>query len=108
MNNIYDMIDTIDDTMRQLVNEMDYVPADDLGLDRRAAYRVWVNSDCIIVSKSEDRTLQYYGGFEYVDRDYRYEMGDYVVYLMDDDRVKKHILYFYQVEDEYEEQEDAA
>jgi hypothetical protein len=103
MTDIYSIIEDANDSMRQLVGQMDYAPADELGLDRRAAYRLWVSEDCIIVTKNEDRSLQYYGGFEYVDAEYRMEMGDYVIYLRDDDRVLEHIEHFYaeeSVEDE--------
>lgn len=47
--------------------------------------------DAILVAKHNDRTLQYYGGFEYVDKDYRLELGAYVLYSADDPRVAKHI-----------------
>lgn len=62
-----------------------------LGLDTRAAYVLYVSDEAIAVDKSNDRTLQYYGGFEYVEKDYRVEAGDYVFYLAEDDRVQNHI-----------------
>jgi hypothetical protein len=100
MQDIFSFIEDTNDQLRRLVHEMEYVPADSLGLDRRAAYRLWVNDDCIIVDKGNDRTLQYYGGFEYVDKEYRIEMGDYVIYLSDDDRVQGHIDTHYQRDEE--------
>ena len=104
MKNVYDIIDDANDAMRKLLNDMDYVQADDVGLDRRAAYRLWVNTDCIIVNKNDDRTLQYYGGFEYVDKEYRHEMGDYVIYMRDDERIDEHITTFYEKEQEPQEE----
>ena len=108
MENILDFVDDVNDRMRRLVNEMDYAPADELGLDRRAGYRLHVNEDCIVVDKDSDRTLQYYGGFEYVDKEYRIEMGDYVIYLGDDDRVRSHIDTYYEVEEDFDEDEIQA
>jgi hypothetical protein len=46
--------------------------------------------------------MQYYGGFEYVDKDYRYEMGDYVFYTVDDDRVGGHVDSYYEQKEEVE------
>jgi hypothetical protein len=100
MMDILTFVDHANDQLRRIVNAMEYVPADALGLDRRAGYRLFVNEDCIVVSKDDDRTLQYYGGFEYVDKDYRIEMGDYVIYLADDERVRGHIETYYEEEKE--------
>jgi hypothetical protein len=91
MMGIHTFIDDINDQARRIVKDMAYVPANELGLDSRAVHRLFVNEDCIVVSKDDDRTLQYYGGFEYVDKNYRIEMCDYVIYLADDDRVREHI-----------------
>jgi hypothetical protein len=66
------------------------VPANQLGLDPRCG-KLFVSPDCIGVYKGNDRTLQYYGGFEYVDIDYRYEFGDYVFYSSHDNRVQGHL-----------------
>jgi hypothetical protein len=100
MMDILTFVDDVNDQLRRIVNAMEYVPADALGLDRRAGYRLFVNDDCIVTDKDGDRTLQYYGGFEYVDKDYRIEMGDYVIYLGDDERVRGCIDSYYDTEKE--------
>jgi hypothetical protein len=46
--------------------------------------------------------MQYYGGFEYVYKEYRHEMGDYVFYLAEDDRVGGHIDSYYEQKEEVE------
>ena len=97
---ILDVVNEANDQMVRALNEMEYVEPELLGLDRRAAYRLWVNEDCIVVDKRNNGALQYYGGFEYVDRDYRIEMGDYVIYLSDDERVQGHIDTYYQRDEE--------
>jgi hypothetical protein len=88
MQSITDYIAEVNDTAEQLVQSMARVSADSVGLDARCG-RLRINSDCIVVTKAQDRTMQYYGGFEYVDKDCRTELGDYVVYTADDGRVSR-------------------
>ena len=85
----FDFLDKIDDSITEHVAKFQEYQAEDLGLDRRSAYRLYVDRDrtCIAVSKTADRTLQYYGGFEYIDKDYRREMASWVFYFAEDDRV---------------------
>lgn len=85
---LLEYVDECMDEVEKLIQRMDYVSPVELGLDRRSAYRLFVNNECIVVRKSEDRTLQYYGGFEYIDTLDRIEFGDYVIYSADDDRVQ--------------------
>jgi hypothetical protein len=87
MQSILDYIDEVSDTANRLVNEMELVSADKVGLDIRVG-RLWVSEDCVVTTKARDRNLQYYGGFEYVDKDCRNELGDFVVYVRDDGRVQ--------------------
>ena len=93
MMNVWDFLDSIDDRITSYVAKMEEVQAEDIGLDRRSAYRLYVDKDrtCIAVSKHYDRTLQYYGGFEYVDREYRREIGNWVFYFADSERVQGHL-----------------
>jgi hypothetical protein len=58
--------------------------AQELGLDPRAGHRLYVDDCSIVVARHNDKWLQYYGGFEYVDKECRYEMGEYVFYVVDD------------------------
>jgi len=92
-------IDGLTADVRKLVNEFlaeeaVKVKAKDLRLDVRAGSTFWVTSDAIIVPKYADNTLQYYGGFEYVDKPFRTEIGDYVFYLSEDSRVSDHLEYY--------------
>jgi hypothetical protein len=80
----FEFLDTIDDRVTAYVAKMTEVIGEDLGLDSRAAYRLYVDETCIAVDKRNDRTLQYYGGFEYVDKDFRKEMGNWVFYSAED------------------------
>ena len=98
MSQVLNLVYDLDDQIRNTVKDLPYVPADQIGLDRRAAYRVWVDEDAIIVSKDQDRTLQYYGGFEYVEARARIECGDYVIYTNDDQRVADCLEQYYEAQ----------
>jgi hypothetical protein len=87
MSQVLDLVQGLETQIRRTVLSLPEVRAEDLGLDRRAAYNIWVDDDALIVRKNEDRTLQYFGGFEYVDANARTECGDYVIYSNDDSRV---------------------
>lgn len=91
---------------RRFVGQMTEVSTKELGLDPRAFWGyAYVDKSAIVVIKEQARTLDYYGGFEYVDKAYRREVGDYVFYLAEDDRVREHIYRFFATE-ETEEDED--
>ncbi len=84
-----------DSLVDDLLADADLVRGNAIGLDDRAAYSIWVpkTRDMIIVRKAEDGGMQYYGGFEYVDKTCRMELGGYVVYSGEDDRVAGHLSY---------------
>jgi hypothetical protein len=116
MSNMYELIENINtqveerlanDTFNLLTNGADIEKA--VG-DRRAAYEIWVSEECVVVKKDHDRTLQYYGGYEYIDKSLRMEVGDYVVYFDDgevDGRVGRAIdVAFGREEMIYEEDEE--
>lgn len=78
---------------------MTEVKAEDLGLDARSGYRLFVSDECIAVNVSQTRSLEYYGGFEYVDSVYTKIAGDYKFYFREDSRVDDHIeIYFEKVD----------
>lgn len=85
-----------------VMGEMTEVLPEDLGLDRRAGYRFYVTKDAIAVRVDNDRTLQYYGGFEYVDKESRVQYGEWVFYMASDERVVDHLAQYY--DDETEEE----
>jgi len=88
--NIETLLDTVNNMMQTKVSNMRKFKPDEIGLDYRCG-SVWVDSECIIISKNNDRSLQYYAGFEYVDNiSNRVELGEYVVYIdtnEDDERI---------------------
>lgn len=91
MENFEDIRGRANELAEELMGEGENVMAKALGLDVRAAHVLFVGDDWIAVGKSEDRNLQYYGGFEYVDKEHRTEIGDYVFYSAESDRVRGHL-----------------
>ena len=87
---LFTLIDDVTELTDTFVGNMKQVPARQLGIDYRCG-QLFITPDCIGVDKSTDRTLQYYGGFEYVDKEYRHEFGDYVFYSAEDNRVRGHL-----------------
>ena len=94
------LISEVDALVEEYMDKMEYTRPERLGLDARCP-RLWVSRECIAVDAGgNDRTLQYYGGFEYVDKEYRTQLGSYVFYSADDDRVQEHLEQFFEEEDE--------
>jgi len=96
---LFEFIDEVTEITDNFVAGMGKVPAEKLGLDRRSG-SLFISPDCIAVYKANDRSLQYYGGFEYVDSQYRHEMGDFVFYSAEDDRVCGHLEDYLNLMDE--------
>lgn len=82
------------------------VTADKLGLDIRAGYScdIHVLSDGIAVYGT-NRNMEYYGGFEYVDREFVTRLGELTIYSNYDSRVERCINTYNGVECEEEEYE---
>lgn len=92
---ILELIEDFNEQLEAIVQGMDRACGyDELGLDPRAG-RVWINRDCIITNNP--RSLNYYGGFEYIDREYVFEVGDYTVYLADADRVQRCVVKYFEL-----------
>lgn len=91
IESLNDLLEVVADGAEDLVLQSEHVHnIRDLGLDERASYGgLWVdvrNEEFIAVKANDDRVLQYYGGFEYIDKEFRKELGGYVFYLTEDDQ----------------------
>lgn len=98
METTYDFLAKIDEMAEKFVSALTETNAQALGLDPRAGYNLYVSEDTIVVDKYNDGKLQYYGGFEYIDKTSRYEVGNYVFYTIGedgDDRVEECLNRFY-------------
>jgi hypothetical protein len=96
---LFELIDNVTELTDNFVATMGLVPATRLGLDDRCG-KLFVTPDCIGVYKSNDRAVQYYGGFEYVDKEHRYEFGDYVFYSHEDSRISDCLEHYLNIMDE--------
>lgn len=80
--------------IQKMVNQLEPVQASEFGLDNRAGM-LYVTDECIFVKNNRRSTLEYYGGFEYVDKESVYTIGNdnngYTFYWRDDDRVEEAI-----------------
>ena len=98
MQNINDLREEIESRVEEIIDFYTEVQPEDLGLDRRAAYRLYVNEDYIAVQNRDRRTLDYYGGFEYVDSESVFTLGNYTFYSRDDERVNDHLETYFEKE----------
>jgi hypothetical protein len=97
MSDWRDIIEESRDNFEACLN-VDFVQvgAEELGLDSRSCRRMYVSRDAIVVDKMRAKSLNYYGGFEYVKS--RMEFAGYVIYEPgddDDDRVQECIDFYY-------------
>lgn len=101
MSVLYELMNEINNKVDALIDEeFRPVKPEEVGLDTRSAYQLFINEDFIAVRKSGKRTLDYYGGFEYVDEENVTVLGDYVFYSADDERVQDHLDEFFMQESE--------
>jgi len=94
MNNfdsINEMIDSVRNDMHDYVllsGKMKRVSSADLGLDARAAYSLFIEDDYIAVTNVGKGSLNYYGGFEYIDKDFVTVIGEFTFYSAEHERVR--------------------
>jgi hypothetical protein len=86
-----DMIDAINEVVeRNIRANFNQVPTSDLGLDIRCG-RVYIDAvdQVIAVPSHHIRTIDYYGGFEYIkEGEGRTTIGDYTFFTTESDRVQ--------------------
>ena len=91
---LFELQSKIEEIVEEYMNseEVNLISPEQLGLDPRChGLSVNLSDRSIIVNKNADRTLQYYGGFEYA-KEARHEIGDYVFYSGEQsDRVEGHL-----------------
>lgn len=87
----YKLESVLQESVSSFIKCAEEVKPEVCGLDKRAGYKLFITEDVIACRLENDKALQYYGGFEYVDQDYRSVMGGYAFYSIDDERVQEHI-----------------
>ena len=69
------------------------VSAEAVGLDHRAGY-VFISTEEGWIATRNTRSLDYYGGFEYIDQNYKTVAGEITFYSSDHSRVADAIEYY--------------
>jgi hypothetical protein len=108
MSYLYDKLNSLQWELNQkveaIIDEMREVKPEELYLDTRSAYRLYVDEEYIAVQKGSDlKNLRYYGGFEYVSEEYVLELGEYVFYHSEDERICDHLAQYFQNQEEKED-----
>jgi hypothetical protein len=99
---LYDLMDEVNDLVIDYADNMDCVTADKAGLDPRCG-SIWIGEDCIAVKGSYGkRMIEYYGGFEYVNKDEVSALGEFTFYSIEDSRVAGHIEHYLESKEEEE------
>lgn len=104
---ILDVIDELNYKLECAINDLPKVRADKIGLDSRAgAVYVDVDNDLIITGHHNVRSLEYYGGFEYIDDEATMSVGEFKIYgIEQNDRVED-ALEFYKQHTAAEDEEE--
>ena len=90
---IYGLQHSIEQTVEQFLKDSNAVEIgahglDDLGLDFRCG-RIYVSVDGDFVAVSNTRSIEYYGGWEYIDSEFKFDAGDYRFYDSEASRVNR-------------------
>ena len=94
MTTFRELQNLVNDAVEQFLADATPVTCEQLGLDPRAHYgEIWVSEDgSELIFKSPSGLLDYYGGFEYVDKSAKKVFGNYVIYdRWSDERIDEHM-----------------
>jgi len=78
------------------------VSAEEVGLDHRAG-SVFVSVEEGWIASRNTRSLEYYGGFEYIGEDYRVTVGEITFYSSDHSRVADALEYYSEMQEHQSE-----
>jgi len=95
---MYKLHQTIENAVQKYIEESDVVEIgahglEELGLDFRCG-RILISLDEGFVAACSPRSIEYYGGWEYIDSEYKLDAGDYRFYDRDANRVDSVIQYY--------------
>jgi len=93
---MWELEDKINELIQQFIEESDAVcvSADKVGLDYRCgSVYVSIDEDFIAVSHNTN-SIEYYGGFEYIDSEYITRLGHMTFYSGETSRVQDCIEYY--------------
>lgn len=95
---LYDAIEAAEASIAEWLEEhAERVSADRLGLDERCGM-LWVCDEAVVCDTHSRGRLDYYGGFEYVDKEAVRSVGRYTIYMADEEsgRVQECIERFHE------------
>jgi len=98
-----DLFYNVNEMVQKFLDGKPVIDAETVGLDRRCGF-ITIGEDFIAKEKHSDGRLQYYGGFEYISKEFRYEIGEWVFYTTEgcwgsDCRVSEVIERFQELEE---------
>ena len=97
-----DLFYDVNEMVQNFLDGKPVVDCETVGLDRRSGF-ITIGEDFIAKEKYSDGSLQYYGGFEYISKEFRYEIGEWVFYTTEgwgsDCRVSEVIERFQELEE---------
>ena len=105
---MWELQDQIDNLIDQYFEDSDAVrvSAEAVGLDTRAGY-LFISTEEGWIASRNTRSLEYYGGFEYIGEEYRVTVSEITFYSSDHSRVAD-ALEYYNALQEQQGEEDAA
>ena len=89
-----EIIDNLNKEIEDLLYKAQRVPAKKLGLDYRCSH-LYVLDEGIAVRRDSLPNLLYYGGFEYIDSSYRFDLPKVVFFSAKADRVQDALDFFH-------------
>ena len=102
-----DLLHDVNVLVDTALTEARQVGANALGLDNRACWSyLKVTEEFIAVPLAQDRSMRYYGGFEYVNDEHRQQLGEWVFYSVESRRVREHLSNKFPELEEHEDFED--
>lgn len=95
---MYQLIETIENAVLNYINESDVVEIgssglEELGLDFRCG-RILLSVNEGFVAVHNPRSIEYYGGWEYIDSELKLDAGDYRFYDSEANRVGRVIRFY--------------
>ncbi len=95
---MYKLQQTIENAVQKYIEESNAVEIgsrglEELGLDFRCG-RILISLDEGFVAACNPRSIEYYGGWEYIDSEYKLDAGDYRFYDREANRVDAVIQYY--------------
>jgi hypothetical protein len=91
---LYDIVEEAEAKIREwLDNNGRCENAGVFGLDYRCG-SIWVTNEAVVVEERNRRSLEYYGGFEYVAKESVSRVGEYTIYYADGDERVMEVVEF--------------